>query len=338
MNFRIFSAVDSFGGGERYLTLLIPELRRRNHSVDLVLAERAPQELRELMGGHAIRTKGPTVALYNGIGALYRWGWRISRAETHVYVSHSIIEDNQQSGVRRKLRPWLVRILSMRLNAIVRVCDMAVPTGLGFCPIHTVHNGVPRAAVSAVRRSGDKDFVVAMVGAINENKNQRAAIRILAGLPAGFRLRLIGAGPLLEELRLYASELGVEEAVSFEGHARDPVEYLKECHALLVLSKVEALPFAALEAMSAGVPVISYRIGGLPELISDGDTGLLVDRDDEAAVARLLLRLRNDENYRYHLSLGALEAVTSRFTIEAMVDGLLEVVRRNSSNRPLASW
>jgi glycosyltransferase involved in cell wall biosynthesis len=108
--------------------------------------------------------------------------------------------------------------------------------------------------------------------------------------------------------------------------AADLEEQLLHARAMVYLTDAEGLGSAALLAMSAGVPVIASRIGGLPEVIEDGVNGLLIDTADQAAEA--LARLESDADFAVQLAANARRTVEERFTVERMVDDTLAVYRR----------
>ncbi len=102
---------------------------------------------------------------------------------------------------------------------------------------------------------------------------------------------------------------------------------LRSADALLYLSKSEGLGSAILLGMSMGVPVIASNVGGIPEAVSDGNTGLLVE-NDERSVSQALLRLKGDTLLRQHMSEKSMRAIRSTFSKKRMADGTLEVYRR----------
>jgi glycosyltransferase involved in cell wall biosynthesis len=327
MHFQIFSAVRSFGGGERYLSLLVPALRERGHTVEFVLRrDGAPEALRRLQDSR--QSRQPTVRVFNGIGSLYRWGWLLPRRPASIYVHHSSLADDQGHWVKAALRPVALRHFGRHLRAVIRVCKASLPDGATACPIYTVFNGVEVDGGAGTRRAADEHFVIAMIGSLNANKNQEAAIRVLSQLPERFVLKLVGDGPALEQLRAYATATGVAHRVVWTGFTSDPLAELRTSHAVLILSRNEALPFSALEAMSVRAPVIAYRVGGLPELIVDGQNGLLVQRDDEPGVKRALLHLSENEEQRRRYGDSGVATLMAGFSVATMTDGFEAVARR----------
>jgi phosphatidyl-myo-inositol dimannoside synthase len=132
-------------------------------------------------------------------------------------------------------------------------------------------------------------------------------------------LLLVGDGDLREELEARARAAGVSENVSFPGAAgRDEIPaYFAVAQIVVVPSVhdrglVDGLPNVALEAMAAGKPLVATRVGGLPQLVRDGETGLLVDEKDPAALAAAILSLAGDPELRGRLGANAQDEIRER--------------------------
>ena len=139
--------------------------------------------------------------------------------------------------------------------------------------------------------------LVGTVGRLNEVKRQDRLIRGFAAMLGRFpeaHLVLIGDGPLMSELRLLAEGLGIGPRVHFAGYRADPERVLGALDVFALTSRSEGMPLAVLEAWAAGVPVVASRVGGLPEMIDDGRTGLLVDAEDVGALAAAIGGLIDD--------------------------------------------
>lgn len=112
------------------------------------------------------------------------------------------------------------------------------------------------------------------------------------------RLLLVGDGPERSEAEHLSRELGITERVRFLGKQEAVVELLSISDLMLMASETESFGLAALEAMACSVPVVAYRVGGLPELIKDGDNGYTVSKADvEALAARAIELLSNSSLY-----------------------------------------
>lgn len=154
-----------------------------------------------------------------------------------------------------------------------------------------------------------------------EVKRPVAAIEVFAKLRQAHdaELLFIGEGPLLGSVRARAAELGVDNAIQFVDHIEDPYELLHTARALLVTSTYESFSMAALEAMACGVPVIATRVGGIPEVVIDGESGLL-GTDDPVSLVPLLQRVWNDADLARSLGDRGLARARSVFGRDAVTD------------------
>jgi N-acetyl-alpha-D-glucosaminyl L-malate synthase BshA len=141
--------------------------------------------------------------------------------------------------------------------------------------------------------------------------------RIRSLVPA--RLVLVGDGPDRALAAQRARDLGITDAVCFLGKQSDFVDYLKHADAFLLTSESESFGVAALEAMSAGVPVFAYRVGGLPEVVGE-HTGSLVEPFDVEAVSRSVVEATANPARRTALGRGARAHVLAHFRREPALD------------------
>ncbi len=201
------------------------------------------------------------------------------------------------------------------------VADRFVDAGIPRNRFAIIPNGVarsvlPRRPLAAVHR-------VAMVGTLRTVKGHDvlidAAPALLARHPH-LHFDIVGGGPLLETLRARAAARGVAAAFTFYGHREDVAERLAEADVVAMPSRSEGLPNAVLEAMAAGRAVVASAVGGIPEVIEDGVTGLLVPPADPGALASAIGALADDPARADAMGLAARAAVESRFSFERMVE------------------
>lgn len=131
--------------------------------------------------------------------------------------------------------------------------------------------------------------VLGVVGRLSREKGHRylldAMPAILAQAP-GAQLRIVGAGPLDAALRSQVSDLALSDRVRFVGYTRDVYAEYARMDILVVPSLSEAFPIVILEGMMMGLPVVGTRVGGIPEIVVEGETGRLIAPRDAAALAR----------------------------------------------------
>ncbi len=143
------------------------------------------------------------------------------------------------------------------------------------------------------------------VGRFTEKKAPQITVsafaRVLQSYPEA-RLRMVGEGPLLEECQTLANELGIDDAVEFLGAQEHSVikREMPQARCLIQHSVVspsgdsEGTPVTILEAGATGLPVVSTRHAGIPDVVIEGETGLLVDEHDEPSMAQHMIRLARE--------------------------------------------
>jgi glycosyltransferase involved in cell wall biosynthesis len=137
----------------------------------------------------------------------------------------------------------------------------------------------------------------------------RAFVVVRNSFPAA-RLTVAGSGPRYEDLLGLASTLGIAEAVMFTGRLdnEDIATLYRAADLLLNPSRVDNMPNSLLEAMASGVPIVSTNVGGIPHLVRDGETALLVSPNDPAAMAAAALSVLNDKALAKRLRTRGLDA------------------------------
>ncbi|MFT3843080.1 MAG: N-acetyl-alpha-D-glucosaminyl L-malate synthase BshA [Myxococcaceae bacterium] len=141
-------------------------------------------------------------------------------------------------------------------------------------------------------------------------------------------LALIGHGPETAPVEKLIAELGLTPHVKMLGDVADVVPVLQQSAVFMLPSQTESFGLAALEALSCGVPVVASRAGGLPEVIADGETGLLYPPGDIAGMAAGVTRLLTDSPFHSQLSTEARRQAEARFRRDPLVDHYESIYRR----------
>ncbi len=149
-----------------------------------------------------------------------------------------------------------------------------------------------------------------------------------AGCDACVRLVMCGDGPERERAETLARELGVADDVIFAGSVPNIPDYLSVADVFLMPSLTESFGLAALEAMACEVPVIASRVGGLPEVVRDGETGYLVALGDVQAMADCATRLFNDANLRRSMGARGRAVAIDEFTTDRIIPQYVELYER----------
>jgi glycosyltransferase involved in cell wall biosynthesis len=201
------------------------------------------------------------------------------------------------------------------------ICKLWIPPS----KVRTILNGVrnpgpaPAQEVEQLRRDldlKDGDFVIGTVGRmVDKHKRMSDAIRalkIMLGECPGARLIVVGDGPDRAALEALADELGVRDAVCFVGYQGRVRPYLDLMDVLVHPAASEAFGLVLVEAMFARLPVVATAVGGIPKVVEDQKTGLLVPPGDPAKVADRLLFLWRNPAVREQM--GAAGAIRARAT------------------------
>jgi glycosyltransferase involved in cell wall biosynthesis len=179
----------------------------------------------------------------------------------------------------------------------------------------------------------DASLVIGVVCALRPEKGLptllQAFAKVVSGpssaLRSGLRLVVVGSGPMLETLQALKIELGLQNKCHFEPSTSDVAGWLRAIDIFVLPSLSEALSNALMEAMACGCAVVASEVGGNPELVSDGTTGLLFRAGNAVELADRLERLIVDENLRTRVGVVASESVRQRFSIEASVRRMEEI-------------
>jgi glycosyltransferase involved in cell wall biosynthesis len=195
--------------------------------------------------------------------------------------------------------------------------------------IHRIYNGLTLAEFGRATFSSDPALIVA-IGRLIAKKgfaNLIHASALLVDRERSFRCEIFGDGPLENQLRAQIEELGLQERVQLLGAKPQPEikERLANASVFVMPSMPEAdggmdnLPTVIMEAMATGLPVVSTRIGGIPEMVIDNQTGFLVQPEDAVALAGAIERVTNDRSLGRKLGQAGYERSQKLFSIEKNV-------------------
>jgi glycosyltransferase involved in cell wall biosynthesis len=203
--------------------------------------------------------------------------------------------------------------------------------------LHTIPNGIrlhryhpdpdARSAARVELGLGDA-WVVATVGRLDDFKNQAMLVRAMAPLLSSrCRLVIIGDGPSRADVEGAVAMLPEARWVVIAGRRMDVPALLPAFDVFALPSKTEGLPLVVPEAMAVGLPIVATAVGGLPSVVDDGVTGLLVPVD-EAALGRALRTLYDDPARAKQMGRRAREVALERYSYDRMVDAYLELYQR----------
>ena len=302
------------------------------HKLDLVGAARLSRRLRaDVVHTHDRRT-----------GLLVRPPARAQGASV-VHTLHGLPEEIAVSvGRAQAVRPpgvsparlaWLLHgYLRMeaglaRLGPVVTpsraLRDFLVAHGFPAHLLHVIHSGIEVRRTEPRVEVGNGPVVVGTVTNLVYWKGVDVLVNACALVEPRIRLEVYGAGADLGKLERQAAELGVE--ARFHGFVDDMTGRLDELDLFVLPSRTENLPIAVLEAMANALPVVATRVGGVPELVVDGETGVVVGPDDPQELAAAIQELALSPELRQKLGRGGARRAAEHFDAERAVRQLVSL-------------
>lgn len=197
----------------------------------------------------------------------------------------------------------------------------------GIDPDEVVSGPEARAAARAELGLGDDEVVVGTVGNLTPKKDHRTLLEALARLDGDLgpvRGVIVGDGPLADRLADDVARLGLAERVQLLGSREDAPALLPAFDVFAMSSRHEGLSIALVEALATGLPCVASDVGGIPEVVVHGESGLLVPPGDPDALARALGAVLGDRD-RWRQMVAAAPAHAACYTIEPAVRRLTEI-------------
>ena len=237
---------------------------------------------------------------------------------------------------RHAFSKWKYRQIDVFIAASRVIAAMLVADGIPADRVVTVHDGVNVSLIAKVPAiDAHAEFwlphgspLIGNVAALVPHKGQRhligAAAQIVREIPDA-RFVIVGEGELREQLERQIKDLALDRHVTLAGFRNDAIGLMKSFDLFVMCSVTEGLGSAMLEAMACGTPVVATRAGGIPESITDGESGVLVPPHDDAALAGAVVRLLRDPALRRRLGDAGLARVRAEFSVEQMVTKTLQV-------------
>ena len=151
--------------------------------------------------------------------------------------------------------------------------------------------------------------------------------RILLSRDVRAKVLIVGDGPIREQLEAQARSMGIAENVVFLGHREDTQKVMQVLDVFVLPSLSEGIPMALLEAMAASRPVVASRVGGIPEIVTDGVDGLLVEATDVERLAECCRRLIDSPDFAGNLGAQARLTVERNFSAVAMANRVADLYK-----------
>jgi glycosyltransferase involved in cell wall biosynthesis len=257
------------------------------------------------------------------------------RTPARVHTVHNLAP--REMGVR--VSAW-VRQMAFRYRvggvipvAIAEEVRASIQRVYGYPDSPLIPNGIPtdeyapdsdtRAQWRQAHGIEPRSTVLTHIGRFAVQKNHRLLIEAFAQVRsnAPLYLLLVGGGELENAVREQVAALGLESRVRFLGIRSDVADILRASDMFVLSSRWEGNPMSVMEAMTAGLPVVSTAVGGVPELVRDGETGLLVPSEDTGALAQAIQALVDNPALRQAMGVAARQHAVASFDIRHTVRG-----------------
>jgi glycosyltransferase involved in cell wall biosynthesis len=370
---RILQVIDglNIGGAEVLLVDLVRSLREAGHAVQVAYSTPGPMAARLTEMGVPL-TRLPRLARVD-LFLLFRLMRLMRREKPDIVHTHLFKSDlhgrlaarwtgvpvvistahNNDAWAKRAPLGWLYGRTARLADRIIAVSEEVreYQSKYTFVPsdkIVTIDNGVDlrrfdgqEAAGHAVRAEfgiASDTPLVGIIGRLTEQKDHatflRAAGHIRAALPKT-RFLVVGDGPLRENLIEQARSFGLDGAVIFAGLRNDIPAVMAALDVLVFSSRWEGLPVTLLEGMAAARPVVSTAVGGVPGVVGDGESALLVPPGMASVLADAIVRVLRDPALAHKLSVAARKRVREKYSLDSMLKrtlALYEELWRNVTN------
>jgi glycosyltransferase involved in cell wall biosynthesis len=239
------------------------------------------------------------------------------------FSAHDGLAANVYRLAERVVRPLTTATIC------VSESERAAGIAAGTCDAErtmVIHTGIDTVA-RPVARPADGAPVIVSVGRLRPPKDVTTLLRALALVRGDYTALVVGGGPGLREAEAERQRLGLGDVVRFAGERDDVPATLASSHVFVLSSRSEALPVSILEAMAAGLPVVATCVGGVPELVRDGETGFLAPASDANALAALIQRLVDSPELRARLGSAGRARVEEHFGLESFLEAHLDLYR-----------
>lgn len=233
---------------------------------------------------------------------------------------------------------WLDIFAMKRMHAVVALSQfyqsLLLRKGLRAQIVHLIPSGLPEDRLPPVEGSHvifeqPSPFSIGIAGRLSWEKNHALllrAVRKVAGKGHDVRLLIAGDGPLKEALERQTRAHGLSDRVELTGYI--PVnDFFRRIHAFVLCSRIENLPYSVMEAMAWCRPVIATRVGGVPDLVDENETGFLVSRGDENALADRIERMIRNPLRACAMGVAGRHKLESQFLLARVIQKHLDLYR-----------
>lgn len=343
------------GGAEKLVTDLLPRFREKGCEAEIAVFNAVETPLMRGLenDGFKVHRFAPEGCNVYSLSNIYKLQRLLNKGDYDIMHTHNtacqlfgalcrtsrltkrITTEHNTINRRRRFRTmrYTDRLMYSAYDKVVCISDQAFSSLKNFLgeniieKCEVVHNGIDISRYTGDIRMPDptKDIIVTMVAGFRKQKDQDTAIRAIASLPRNFKLRLIGDGARINEVKQLAEAQRVTDRVDFTGFRDDVADMLMNSDIVLMSSHYEGLSLSNIEGMASGRPFVASNVVGLRE-VTDG-AGILFTEGDHEELAGILLRLAENSRLYTETATKCLERAR-KFDIRYTTDRYLYIYER----------
>ena len=251
-----------------------------------------------------------------------------------IYNPHGWAFNMQQSTKKKEMYKWVEKISAHFCDKIVCISDAEKESALRekICKpskLQVIYNGIDleeiKNTISKKRAElniPEDAFVVGMVGRLSKQKAPdvfvKAAKLIKDKIPNAYFL-MVGDGELRDQVEEMIHKFNLDSSFLITGWVDNPTAYMKVMNVGCLLSRWEGFGLVLPEYMACGVPIVATDVDAIPNIIKNGKNGILVDKDDYILTSNVIIKLFNDEQFRYDLIKLEKAVVKQKYSVKRVI-------------------
>ncbi len=346
-------------GGQRQSLLLAKEIQKKGYPLEFVVQPNSPLHEKALEANlhvssikirnefdltaalrlaKVMKRKNCVLVHFHDAHSLAAGSYAASLAKVPIRVISRRVDFalSKNPLSQRKYKKGIDSIIAVSLG----VKKVLIANGIDSQVIDVVPDGIDFLPPEDIKKSdylrkefslAPDDYLVGIVAHLADHKGHKYLIdatKILKDKAPKIKIIIVGQGPLLMELTKQAKEIHVEDMVFFLGFREDVPKILASLDLFVLSSYLEGMGSSIMDAMAYNLPVIATNVGGIPEVVIDGKTGLLVPPRRPAALAEAILKLYRDSSLSTQFGQMGCEVVNQKFSAESMANKILGIYER----------
>lgn len=250
-----------------------------------------------------------------------------------IFTAHGWSFTTGKSIIARFFYKYLEKLVTPLSDFIITVSDYDRNLALYHLPVKkdklkTIHNGMKDIDPSLVANPGKEGIVnIVKIARFDQQKNHAALLRAVSDF-SNIQLHLVGDGPLLQDIKKLADNLGMSKSIRYYGRIENVEQVLAEGQVFVLVSNWEGFPRSTVEAMRAGLPVVVSDVGGAAEAVEEGINGFVVGKYDSKKLRAVTKRLIENSELRTKMGNASREYYEHYLTFDRMFLETVDIYKK----------